>query len=75
LSSPVRSKKRTVEEVPESAEEWDLESINSNEWEEDEVLIVEERTVGREGPPEAKKQRTLISDEGSVESQEVLVGL
>ena len=62
LSSPVRSKKRNAEEVCDSDEEWDLESIDNYEWDDDEVLIIGEKLVHETGPPDAKRQRILPSE-------------
>jgi hypothetical protein len=45
VSSPVKSTKRRLEEVPDSDDNWDdeLGSLNGYEWEEDEVEIIAER--------------------------------
>ena len=45
ISSPVRSTKRRLEEVPDSDDNWDdeLGSLNGYEWDDDEVEIICER--------------------------------
>jgi hypothetical protein len=62
LSSPVRTKKRNAEEVQDTDEDWDLESIDNYEWEDDEVQIIGEKTVHETGPPGAKRQRVVSSE-------------
>jgi hypothetical protein len=45
ISSPVRSTKRKLEEVPDSDDDWDdeLGSLDGYEWDDDEVQIIGER--------------------------------
>jgi hypothetical protein len=45
ISSPVKSSKRRLEEIPDSDDNWDdeLGSLNGYEWEDDEVEIIGEQ--------------------------------
>ena len=48
ISSPVRPRKRGIEEVPDSEEEWDaeLESLDGYDWEVDSVQAAKGNAVG-----------------------------